>query len=253
MKPEHTTPSQGCDFSQAWHSRFVPRAALPKQLVSPLGLTRLFAQDGLHGFVHGLGPKAASHHKHDGKVLGQSPVRQRLCGSGVLSLGQGTHVGAEGIAGVHDALLGKPTVQTGKPRANAVHPVRQKPVGDAGKAVLFLDERRDAFPNGLVEQGATGKAAHADHGLWSVRAQQATGLPQAADEFEREAEVAGACQGAVDAADPQAIDVVPGRRDLVHFHAARGAHKANVGLGISALDFVGDGEGGMDVATRAAS
>ena len=162
-------------------------------------------------------------------------------------------MGAEGVAGVHDALLGEPTVQTGKPRANAVHPVRQKPVGDAGKAVLFLDERRDALPNGLVEQGATGKAAHADHGLRSVRAQQATGLPQAADEFEREAEVAGACQGAVDAADPQAVDVVTCGRNLVHFHASECTHKPDVGLGIAALDFVGDGEGGMDVATRAAS
>ena len=232
---------------------FVPRAALPKQLISPLGFPGLFAQDGLHGFVHGLGPKAASHHKYDGKVPGQPPVRQSLCGCGILSFGQGTYVGPEGIAGVHDAFLGEPSVQTGKPRANAVHTVGEQPVGDAGKAVLFLNQSRDALPNGLVEQGAAREAAHADHGLWSVCAQQATGLPQTADKFERKAEVAGAREGAVNATDPKAIDLVPGRRDLVHFHAAEGAHKANVGLGISVLDFVCNGERGMDVSTRTAS
>ena len=86
-----------------------------------------------------------------------------------------------------------------------------------------------------------------------MRSKQLAGLPQAADEFEGEAEVAGACQRAVDAADPKSIDVVPSGRHLLHFHASKGTYKADLRVGVASFDFIGNGERGVNVASRAAA
>ena len=130
-------------------SAFVPRTALPKHLVAPLGLTRLFAEDGLHSLVHGLRPKLPPMTKHTGRSSDNPQCAKRLA----LSFGGAfakSHTWAlKGIARKDDSVLGKPSLQPGQPRTNAVHTFGQQPVGDAGKAVLFLDECGDAFSEPL--------------------------------------------------------------------------------------------------------
>ena len=156
-------------------------------------------------------------------------------------------MGAQGVSSVDNLVLGKPTVEPGQSCTNAVDAVGEKPVGDAGKAVLFLNQRGNAQTHGLVEEWATCKAAHSDDSLRLVSTKHSARLPKAAHEFEREAQVAGACQGAVNATDPQAVDVVPRRGNLVHFHPPQSTDKPDVCLGVSPLDFIRNGQGGMDV------
>ena len=118
---------------------------------------------------------------------------------------------------------------------------------------MFLDEGGHAQAHGLVQQGTAGKPTDAHHHLRSVAFQQASRLPEAAQEHEGEHQVARAGQLPFHAGDPQAVDVVTGGGNLVHFHAPQGADKADVGLGVAADDLIGNRQRRVDVAACAAS
>ncbi len=168
-----------------------------------------------------------------------------MCAS---DLGQITHMTAQGVARFHNSVGRKPSFHARHACTNAIHALGEQTVGDAWEAVLFLNQGGNSHPYRLVQQGATRKSANTDDHVGSMFAQKLTRSPQAADEFQGEGQVAKACQGAVEAADPKAGDGVARGRNFLHFHPAEGAHKVNVRLWMAFLDFVGDGQRWMDVA-----
>ena len=53
--------------------------------------------------------------------------------------------------------------------------------------------------------------------------------------------------------DPKPLNGIPRGRYFFHFHPAFGAHKQDVALRMPAFDFVSNGQGAVDVATRSPS
>ena len=231
----------------------MPSPALPQELVPALRRGGFSGQDGFHSVVHGHGAQASAHDKHHGEVVPQSKMVEGFLVLTVVRLGKLDDVVSEGVAGDHKPLDGKPAFHAGHAGTHPTHAVGQKPVGHPRETVLFLDEGGQAQAHGLVQQGAAGKPTDAHHHLRSVAFQQASRLPKAAQEHEGEHEVAGAGQLPFHPGDPQAVDVVPGGGNLVHFHAPQGADKADVGLGVSSHDLIGNRQRRVDVAACAAS
>ena len=123
-------------------------------------------------------------------------------------------------------------------------------VGLAWVRVLFLDDGGDAEPVGGFQRGTAGEASDANHHIGLETLQDAAGFGQAADEFEGQAEgreVLG------ETADPQSFDGVACLGHALHLHTAFRADKQDVGLGKSAFQGIGDGDGGEDMPPRAAA
>ena len=57
----------------------------------------------------------------------------------------------------------------------------------------------------------------------------------------------------VNSGNPQSCDGIARLGDFLHFHAPFGPDKLNVALGMPALDFIRDGESGMDVSSSPSS
>ena len=170
-----------------------------------------------------------------------------------LGFCKGANMCPQRISCLDDSVLWEPALKAREPRTNSVNALGEETVGDSRKAVLFLDERWNAFANCLIEKRTTCKTTDAHHNLRFVCSKQFPCFYQAAQEFERKGQVAGAGQRSVDSADPQAVDVVTCGGNLVHFHSPQRPNKPDVGLWISTPDFIGNGQGRVNVATGASS
>ena len=118
---------------------------------------------------------------------------------------------------------------------------------------MFLNGGGNAHLRGLVKHRPAGKSAHANDQFRPKAAEDAAGFPQGADQFEWKQPVAQAAPVAVDPGDPKPFDGIPRGGYFFHFHPAFGAHKKDVALWMPTLDFVSNGQGRVDVATRSPS
>ena len=159
-------------------------------------------------------------------------------------------VGPQGVAREVDLLGREPLVEMVVSHTDGFGFLAHVAVGLARIGVLLLDDGGDAEPVGGFQCGSAGEASDANHHVGLETLQDTAGFGQAAGEFEGQAEgreVLG------ETADPQSFDGVACLGHAFHLHAAFRSDKQDVGLGKSAFQGIGDGDGGEDMAARAAA
>ena len=229
----------------------VPRARLPDE-VKRQGFGSAFYELA-YGCIHGRSAQAASHDEDDGPFARKTEMFGCNGRGECVVLNRIQDLRSQRIAGFDDAFLGEPPLQSRKARANQAHAFGEQAVGDAGERVLFLYGCRDAHAGGLVEHRSAGKSADANNQLRSEFSQDAAGVPQRADELQREDPIPQAAPIPVYSCDPKAFDRIPGGGNFFHFHAPFCPDKEDVAMGMFALDLICDGEGRVDVAAGAAA
>jgi hypothetical protein len=89
--------------------------------------------------------------------------------------------------------------------------------------------------------------------LWFEFSNDSSGLKKTAQELKGESQVAQAAPIAIDSRDPKPYDGVPCLRDFFHFHSSFGSNKEDFALGMTLLDFIGNGHRWMDMTSGSTS
>ena len=168
----------------------------------------------------------------------------------------GNDVAADGVAGHYYFLLGEEALHALVGHANTVCLAAKQLVGKAGKAVLLLQQGRDAHLLGCLQQRSAGISAYAYGNLGLEFLQYFLGLARTGHQLEGYLQVVyyiAQVQLALKAHYGQAYNLVSCGRHLVHFHLALGAHEKNLGLRVGFLEGVCNGYGREDMTSRAAA
>ena len=161
-------------------------------------------------------------------------------------------VAPDGIAGKHNLFGREKALHAFIGHTDAVGLSGQQFVGHAGIGVLLLQQGGNALFLSRLEHRSAGITAHADGDVGLEVLEDFLGqthaLEQPGDHLDVTQQVL-----TVKAAHGQTDDIVPGSRDSFHLHASLGADKEDAGIREAALHFVGNGQGGENVAAGAAT
>ena len=117
----------------------------------------------------------------------------------------------------------------------------QKPIGDSGEPILFLNNRWDAGLGGHPQQGTACKAAYADGDVGTESPDDVTADPNGTRKSEWEEQVAEG-QPAVNSRDGEACDDVSCSGHALHFHAPPGADELDGDIGPLRFERFSDGQ-----------
>ena len=166
------------------------------------------------------------------------------------------HAGAYGVAG-HDYLVCREEAfHAFIGHADFLHTGAEHLVGQAGKAVLLLDEGGNPHCCGGPEQGSAGISAHAHCDFRFELPDELTGLAYAAEVPGRHQQVVrhvAESELTLQSDYRQTYDTEALCRDFFHFHLALGSHEENLGFRIHLHELLGDGDRREDMSPGAAS
>ena len=128
----------------------------------------------------------------------------------------------------------------------------QQFVGQAGVAVLLLNQGWHAHTLSSAQQRAACVAAHAHHGVRLELADDAAALEKAHKQFRQKHQVF-ADGATLQAGNGQAHNLESGSRNLFHFHTVVRAHKQNLCRRVAPLDGSRYRDGREDVSARSAT
>ena len=195
-----------------------------------------------HALVDGACTETAAHQEHRLLVGHEAKALQRL----LASDGRVEQCLAHRVAGQHDLLCGEEALHAFIGHADLARFLGQQLVGDAGVAVLLLDETGDAHVGRLVERRTAGIAAHADSYLRLELLDDGLGhalaLPDLKEHFYVLQQVL-----AVETHDRQPLDVVARLGHTLHLHATFGTDEQYLSVGTQLADGIGYRDGGKDV------
>jgi len=179
---------------------------------------------------------------HDGARV----VRRRRAGGGAFE-----ERPAHGIAEEADLAAGEAGGRVVERDEHAAHQPAQHAVGETRLAVLLLDRRRVAEQRGREHQRSRRVAAHAQHDVGAVAAQDAGRFEERARQPCQPAQQAPQAH-ALETADGHQLEREAGRRHQPGFQAARRAdeHRLTAGGGPHLL---GDRDARIEMTTRPAA
>ena len=124
-------------------------------------------------------------------------------------------------------------------------------LANAGNYVRLEGHQRDVEHRTGEHRGAGGVSADAHDDIGTEVADDLRGLRDGARQVEESLE--SCCEAdAIERADGDQFERKAGGGDDAGFHAARGSDKKHFGV-VTGLEFLGDGDGGDDVAARASA
>ncbi|OPZ79939.1 MAG: hypothetical protein BWY77_01267 [bacterium ADurb.Bin431] len=140
----------------------------------------------------------------------------------------------------------------GEAEMNLIHSARQQPCGDAGIAVLLLNERRIAEEMSHEEHRPAHISTRTDDDIGAHPAQDGGALAQAADQPEGERQI-GPEPAAGETAHGEKMQGKTHLRDDPGLDAAARAGEMDLGLRLEFTQLLGDGDGRIKMATSAAA
>ena len=207
----------------------------------------------LHGLVQRTAAQASAHNEQMIFLRIQSVVLHPL----QHHLGGGGHdIGPDRIAAHNDLIGREKPLHTLVRHADATGFLPHDLVGEPGKTILLLDERRDAFAGCLPQQGSGSVSAYADGDIGLELVQDSAGLADALEHFERHLQVVHnvvQVELALQPQDRQAHNLVAGCGHLLHLHLTFCTDEKDLRVRIQFLELVGDGNGREDVPARSAA
>ena len=166
------------------------------------------------------------------------------------------HFLADGIAAEDDFLLREESLHSLVGHADAPGLLSEDLVGESGKSVLLLDQRRNSHPGGRPEQGSAGIAAHADGDVRLEFADNPARLAHASEHLEGCLDVIDdilPVQLSLESHNGESDDFIAGSRHFLHFHLAFGTDEKDFALRVEFPHLVGNRDGRENMPSRAAA
>ena len=156
------------------------------------------------------------------------------------------------VPGHHQLIGGEITLHIGVGHTYLLHLARQDAIGSSGVRILLLNHRRYPHAHRHFQQRAACKAPHPNGHVRAELPQDTAGSEQTVRQLQREKKVFDA-QGALESADPQALNAVARLGYQIHLHPAPGSDEQDFRARHLFPDGIRYGDRGEDMSPRTPS